>query len=294
MESAESPITIATVNAARLAYQEFGTGTGPVIILVAGGASSMDWWDHDFCRQLAAGDSENGPRRVIRYDLRDTGQSETVPPGEARYTGSDLVDDLAGLIEHLHAAPAHVVGLSMGGALLQRLAQRRPELLASITLMSTTAIGSGPADAPALPPPTAKMSAALSSPTPDPDWTDATAVGTWFVETELLYSGTLAVDEARLRRIAEAVRSRTESPASSGNHWMIDQGTDETVDVTTIAIPTLVIHGSADPMFPLPHGERLAELIPGARLVVVPGMGHQNPPPPAWDQIVAELLAHTA
>lgn len=283
-----APVTIAVLNGARLAFQEFGRGATRTIVLVAGGASSMDWWDEGFCALLAAGDEQSGPRRVVRYDLRDTGQSETVAPGAARYTGSDLVDDLAALIEHLHAAPAHVVGLSLGGALVQRLAVRRPDLLASVTLMSTTPVGDIPV---ALPPPTAELAASFGGEAPQTDWAHPAAVRDAAIAAERLYSGTIPVDEERIGRITAATLARTRSPASADNHWAIADGP---ADDGSITVPTLVVHGSHDPLFPPAHGRALADRVPGARLVLVPGMGHQNPPPPTWPLIVDEILGHTA
>ena len=288
MDVPVSPITVDVVNGVRLAFQVFGGRGRPTIVLVPGAASSMEWWDDDFCRELAAGD---GGRRVIRYDLRDTGQSETVPPGAADYSGEDLLDDLAALIEHTGAAPAHVVGLSAGGGMTQNLALRRPELLASITLMSTSPVG---AVSSPLPPPTAELAASFASTPPPTDWHDPDAVGALAVEAERLYSGSIPVDERRVRRIAVSSASRSPSPDSADNHWSVADPPGLRTDIESIALPTLVIHGSEDPLFPIPHGEALARLIPGARLVVVPGMGHQFPPPPTWPQIVGELLRHTA
>jgi len=280
------PVELAILNGESMAFQRFGDDDAPTIVLVAGGASSMDWWDADFCEQLAAGDASSGPRRVIRYDYRDTGQSVTVPPGEGRYTDRDLLDDLAALIEHLHSAPVHAVGLSMGGALVQLLALDRPDLTASITLMSTTPVTTRHLE---LPPPSESVS--LGSPVTD--WSDSAAVIDSIVASERLYSGSIPVDEARIRRIATAVVSRTSSPASADNHWSSGEGQRPEGEIDSISVPTLVMHGSEDPLFPLPHGEKLAELIPGARLVVIPGMGHQHPPPPTWPQVVGELLRHT-
>jgi len=296
------PVSVVELNGARLAFQSFGGGSR-TIILVAGGASSMDWWDDAFCELLAAGDEHSGRRRVIRYDFRDTGQSETVKPGTATYTGRDLVDDLAALAQyvlaepdpdpdpdHDPAGPIHLVGLSMGGALVQRFALLHPELIATITLMSTTPIGDTTIW---LPPPTASIAASFTAEQPSIDPSDVAAVADAAIDVERLYSGSIPVDEDRIRRIATSAISRTSSPASANNHWMIADGPGR-ADVTSIVTPTLVIHGSEDPMFPLPHGEHLAELIPGARLVVVPGMGHQFPPPPAWPLVVDEILEHTA
>ena len=299
MGSTRSPVEIESINGARLAFQRFGDDDRPVIVLVAGGASAMEWWDIAFCERLAAGDATSGTRCVVRYDLRDTGQSQTAPPGEAEYTGSDLVDDLAALVGHVSARPAHVAGLSMGGAIVQRLALRRPELVATITLMSTTPIGG--VDTP-LPPPAARITAGVDEASvDDPDdeasvaaHDDATAVADAFVAAERLYSGSIPVDEARIRRIAAAIVGRSGPPTSADNHWLIADGPQATTDIAAITAPTLVRHGSDDPLFPLPPGEALAATIPGARLSIVPGMGHQFPPPPTWPQIVDELLRHTA
>jgi pimeloyl-ACP methyl ester carboxylesterase len=292
-----TPVTIARLNGVDLAFQSFGDETAPAIVLVAGASSSMDWWDEAFCALLAAGDAASGPRRVVRYDLRDTGESETVALGEAAYTGDDLVDDLGALIEHLDAAPAHVVGLSMGGGLAMQLALRRPELLASIALMSTSPGGrTGQGDE--LPPPIPRLQAAFASMgAASGDDSDGSPVVVdpvaAIVDSERLFSGSIPVDEERVARIGRAVLARTSSPRSSENHWALESGPGAREDLESIAVPTLVVHGSEDPLFPLAHGERLAARIPGASLLVVPGMGHQNPPPPTWAQLVPALLAHT-
>lgn len=291
MDVPVSPITVDVVNGVRLAFQVFGTGDRPAIVLVPGAASSMEWWDDDFCRLLAAGDDASGGRRVIRYDLRDTGESETVPPGAADYTGADLIDDLAALIEHLDAAPAHLVGLSAGGGMAQNLALQRPELLASVTLMSTSPVGTVAAP---LPPPTAELAASFGASAPPTDWDDPDAVGALAVETERLYSGSIPVDELRIRRIAVSAASRSPSPDSAANFFSVSDPPGVRTDIESITAPTLVVHGSEDPLFPLPHGEALAGIIPGSRLVVVPGMGHQFPPPPTWPQIAGEILRHTS
>jgi pimeloyl-ACP methyl ester carboxylesterase len=280
------------VNGVTLAVEEFGRRDDRTIVLVAGGASSRDWWDEGLCRRLATGDASGG-RRVIRYDFRDTGRSTTVPPGEAAYRASDLVDDLAALIEATDAVPAHVVGLSMGGGLTQELALARPELFATMTLMSTTAARSLAAYGD-LPPSEPRVTEAFGAGDDGPDWTDPAAVGDHMVTVERLLGGTIPVDEERVRGIAAAVVARSVDPASADNHWMIEEGPVSPGELSEITIPTLVLHGSLDPLFPLPHAEALAAVIPGARLVVIPGMGHQFPPPETWDLIVPELLRHTA
>jgi pimeloyl-ACP methyl ester carboxylesterase len=76
------------------------------------------------------------------------------------------------------------------------------------------------------------------------------------------------------------------------NHWILEPGGEE-IRVGAITAPPLVLHDTEDPLFPLGHGEALAREIPGARLVPLPGGGHQFPPPPLWDLVITEILAHT-
>ena len=188
----------------------------------------------------------------------------------------------------------HLVGLSLGGGVGQQIAIRHGHLLASLTLMSTSP--GGPGGGADLSPPTPAMQESLSTQDAPPDWTDPVQVEGYFFAAEQLFSGTIPVDEVRIRAIARSVFDRSSSLPSADNHWMA--GADESAatreELADIRVPTLVIHGTADPLFPLDHGEALAREIPGASLVRVEGMGHQNPPPPTWDQIVAEIVKHTS
>src|SRR5262249_60788737 len=120
-------------NGVDLCVQTLGDNAAPAILLIAGGASSMDWWHDEFCERLAA-----GGRFVIRYDHRDTGQSVAYSPGEPGYDGRDLVEDAVGLLDALEVDRAHIVGMSMGGAIAQRLALAHPESVATLTLVSTS------------------------------------------------------------------------------------------------------------------------------------------------------------
>lgn len=118
--------------------QTFGDAASPAILLVGGAASSMDWWEDELCERLAL-----GPRFVIRYDLRDTGQSVSYEPGAPAYGHSDLVGDFVGLLEALRISRAHLVGISMGGGIGQRLALDHPDRVVSLTLISTSPGGPG-------------------------------------------------------------------------------------------------------------------------------------------------------
>ena len=96
-----------------------------------------------------------------------------------------------------------------------------------------------------------------------------------------------------MRAITERIVDRSTDVAAMVNHGMLEDGRDVAGAVTDIAVPTLVVHGTADPLFPLPHGEALARAIPGADLLALDGVGHEAPPPAAWDRVVTALLEHT-
>ncbi|MDX6360834.1 MAG: hypothetical protein QOH37_3888 [Nocardioidaceae bacterium] len=272
-----------------LYVETFGERERPTLLLVSGAAASSDWWDAELCLRLAA-----GGRHVVRYDHRDTGQSTTGTPGDPPYDGAQLGRDCTALIEALDVGPVHLAGLSMGGGIAQQIALQRPDLVSSLTLISTTAAGG--VDTRALPGPTPALRASFDDPPPEPDWADAESYADWVVAGQRPYTGTLPFDEPRTRAVAARVHARSHDPAAAGNHWLVVGGEDdgELLDVRRIATPTLVVHGDHDPLFPLPHGQALAAAIPGARLLVLPGTGHEVPPPATWDVLVPALLRHTA
>jgi pimeloyl-ACP methyl ester carboxylesterase len=106
------------------------------------------------------------------------------------------------------------------------------------------------------------------------------------------FAGSLGFDEARVRDLAGRVVDRTaDIAASMTNHWLLGGGEPEHRRLSQITAPTVVLHGTDDPLFPYPHGEALARGIPGARLVPLPGMGHQFPPRPVWDTVISAILA---
>ena len=276
----------ADVQGGHLSWEGFGSPDDPVVLLVAGQCQSMDWWDEEFCRRLAA-----EGRFVVRYDHRDTGRSSTDPAGRPSYTGRDLVLDPLRLLDLIGARQAHVVGLSAGGGMAQLLALAHPDRLASLSLIDTspaTATGA------ALPPPTPALLRTFQEPEPAPDWSDRDAVIDYRVAIERPYAGAGGLDEERYRRLAvQEVDRSTDMEVTLTNHLLVDSWAPGG-GIEEIAVPTLVLHGTADPLFPLPHGEALRDAIPGARLVVLEGGGHQQPGPELWDLTVSELAAHTA
>jgi pimeloyl-ACP methyl ester carboxylesterase len=285
-----SPPRLISANGVDLCVQTFGEADAPALLLIAGSESSMDWWEDEFCELLAG-----GPRFVVRYDLRDTGQSVSYEPGAPGYDGSDLVADAVGLLDALGVDRAHIVGVSMGGGIAQHLALEQPGRVATLTLISTSPVAPRGPDKPKLPPMSEELASTFAEPAPEPDWSDREAVVDHIVEGLRPFAGSLPVDEERQRALVERVVDRTVNIASSmKNHWIIDGGEPLQRPLGEVSAPTLVLHGTEDPLFPIEHGETLAAEIPRARLLPLEGGGHEMPPRPLWDRVVAAILEHTA
>ncbi len=273
-----------------LCAETFGDPQDPAVLLLAGATSSMELWEPAFCQRLA-----DAGRLVVRFDNRDTGQSTTWPVGEPGYTGDDLSLDPLRLLDGLGIAAAHLVGVSMGGGIAQDLAVRFPDRVLSLTLVATTSAFERKDPTP-LPPMDPQVSALLDQDASAVDWDDPEAVADEHVRVQRLLAGSLDIDEDHVRAIARQVVERSvDVHAAVVNHWLVIGGGDEgpARTMADIHAPTLVVHGTDDPMFPLPHGEALAREIPGAHLLVVEGMGHEPPPPSTWDQVVPAIIAHT-
>ncbi|GAA3106225.1 alpha/beta fold hydrolase [Streptosporangium carneum] len=277
---------VVRVGAVSLCAQAFGDRADPAILLIGGAEASMDWWEDDLCARLAA-----AGRYVIRYDSRDTGRSTTYPVGAPAYSMDDLLADAVGLLDALGLGPAHVVGVSMGGWLAQSLAVGHPDRLSSLTLASTSP---GGPDSPDLPPMSEKLVRLFQEPQPSPDWSDRESVIAHFLAGERAFAGAIPVDERRIRRIAGRAFDRSPVPAAAANHWMIEGGESIRPRLGEIDVPTLVLHGTDDPLFPIGHAEALAREVRDAKLVPLHGMGHQMPPPEVWDTVVPAIVANTA
>jgi pimeloyl-ACP methyl ester carboxylesterase len=267
-----------------LCTEPFGDPADPPILLVTGIGASMLWWEEGFCRMLA----DRG-RFVLRYDHRDTGRSVTYPPGRPGYTGTDLVADAAGVLDADGIAAAHVVGVSAGGAFAQLLALGFPDRMLSLLLISTSPATPGERS---LPSATERFNDFLAS--ADVDWSDRGSVIEYLVAYErMLAGGARPFDEAAWRELVRRDVERARDIAASENHGVIPEGDVPSAPISSIAVPTLVIHGTEDPMFPLAHGQALAEEIPEARLLTLDGAGH-GVDRADWEPIVHAILAHSA
>ena len=248
----------------RLCTESFGDPGDPAAFLVMGMSASMLWWDEDFCRLLAA-----GGRFVVRYDHRDTGRSQTDEPGRPAYTGMDLVGDIARVLDAYGIGAAHVLGLSMGGALAQVLALDHPERVASLVLMSTSPAVPG-GDLPPVTDAYARFAASA-----EVDWADADSVAAFTVANARALTGAgRPFEEAAVRAFVARDTERADRPESAHNHALVEGGEPWRHRLADVAAPTLVVHGTADPLFPIEHGIALADEIPGARLLRLEGAGH--------------------
>ena len=252
-------------NGVDLCTEAFGDPADPPILLVMGTGASMIWWEDGFCRMLA----ERG-RYVIRYDHRDTGRSTTYEPGRPGYTGTDLCDDAAGVLEAYAIGAAHVVGVSAGGGIGQLLALDYAERLLSLTIISSSPALPGERG---LPPVTERFARFVAS--VDVDWSDPGSVLEYLVGySRMLAGGERRFDETAARDLIRRDLERARNFASAQNHDLLRDEPRSREPLSSVGVPTLVIHGTADPMFPLEHGEALAEAIPGTRLMALEGAGH--------------------
>jgi pimeloyl-ACP methyl ester carboxylesterase len=268
----------AAVNGIELAYETLGDPDDPALLLVMGLGMQMIHWDQEFCEALA----ERG-FHVIRFDNRDSGHSTSIPapvppvmramaglPIKTPYLLSEMAADAFGLLDHLGIERAHVLGVSMGGMIAQVMALEQPQRVLSLTsIMSTT--GDRRAGMPRL-----RVWSVLLRRAPN----NRDAFVEHFLRTfRLIGSPGFDSDEARLREVAAATFDRGVNAAGTARQLAaILASGDRTRRLRTLRVPTLIVHGTDDPLIPLRGGVATARAIPGAELLAIPGMGHDLPP----------------
>jgi len=275
-----------------LCYETFGEPANPTALLIMGLGTQMIAWQEDFCGELAA-----RGLYVVRFDNRDIGRSTHVPGRPptvaqllrrsrraARYTLGDMADDAVGLLSELELAPAHVVGASMGGMIAQTIAARHPEMVRSlVSIMSNT--GSIRSGQPAL-----RVYPVLLRRAPRERDAFVAHMERVFAA---IGSPALPRDPQDIRMIASVSYERDHDPAGPGRQLAaIIAAGDRTPELGRITAPTLVIHGSADPLVAPSGGRATARAIPAARLLSIDGMGHDLPRA-AWPQLIDAIAEHT-
>ncbi|TPL87084.1 alpha/beta hydrolase [Mesorhizobium sp. B2-3-12] len=263
--------------------EAFGDPADPALLLIMGAMASMLWWPEAFCRNLA-----NAGLYVIRYDNRDTGRSTKYPVGQPPYSFDDMADDAIAVLDSHGVGKAHVAGMSMGGMIAQRVALRHPLRVASLTVISSSPVGIDTSHLPQTTDAYLEHSAAGAK----VDWAGRREVIDFMVsDARAIASTAHPFDEAATRAFIERDYARSGGFLSATNHFML-KGSDEWKGrLHEIAAPLLVIHGTSDPIFPVEHGEALAQAVAGAKLLRVEGGGHELHADD-WPEMEAAIVDH--
>jgi pimeloyl-ACP methyl ester carboxylesterase len=269
-------------NQVSLFSESFGDPQNPAILLIMGASASAVWWAEEFCYRLA-----DGGRYVIRYDHRDTGRSTSYEPGTINYSIEDLADDAFCVLDGYGVQSAHLVGMSLGGFLAQLMALKQPQRVKSLTLIASERLVDDPS-MPGIDPSVLSYHAKSS----EIDWTNREAVVTYQIGAWRLLNGSAhPFDEAMIRRLAITDFDRTPNLLTTFNHALLQGGEQWFDRLDEIAAPTLVIHGTEDPVLPYVHGLALQADLPSATLLTLPGTGHELHQDD-WSAIVEAMQQH--
>jgi pimeloyl-ACP methyl ester carboxylesterase len=264
-----------------------GIPARPCVLLISGAGSHAAFWPDDFCRRLV----EAG-LFVIRYDHRDIGYSTHT---EADYDLITLLDDAMAVLDAHRVVAAHLVGHSMGGYLAAMASAYR-----ALRVLSATMISAGPTVTPAV-----AAELGLSSMRPEtweallenrPTGDFEADLPGWMRSWHLLH-GHVPLDEAMATRYTRELYVRDARDAAVAERHVAAMRTvpaSFASDLTRVATPGLVIHGTEDPLVPVDHGAALARLIPGCRLRLIPGAGHMFLHPDLWSELATQILEHVS
>jgi len=288
----------AKANKISIEYETFGDPSSPPILLIIGLGAQLIYWDEEFCGQLA----ETG-LYVIRFDNRDAGLStkfdeagvpdvmdiirklmsgqKVTPP----YTIEDMAADAVGLLDALKIDKAHICGMSMGGMIAQSLAIHYPQRVLSLTSIYSTTGN------PHLPQPKPEVMGLLLTPPPQEREP--------FIRFNLdlfraLTGPRFGFDEAWVRNLMAREYDRAFYPQGVARQLVaiLTQKNRKTA-LQGVRVPTLIIHGDADPLVSVEAGRDTAKAVLGAELKIIEGMGHDLPHGEAWAQIAKDIIAHT-
>ncbi len=288
-----------TANGIQIEYETFGSPADRPLLLIMGIWLQMIIWDERFCQDLAS-----RGHYVIRYDNRDVGLSSKFDKGgttdvigimekilsgdksHVPYTIEDMADDGAGLLDALGIPCAHICGMSMGGMIGQTMALRHPSHVLSLTsIFSTTGN-------PKLPLPEPDVLSAFFAPFPAQR---SAYIGSAVERFKMIAGSRFPFDEEWCRGKIAASYDRCFYRQGNGRHFLAILAQNNRKDaLASIGVPTLVIHGTEDPLFSVEAGEETADSIPGAQLLLLKGVGHDVVTHGgAWPQIVEAITAHT-
>lgn len=287
-----------TANGISIAYEDHGDPTAPPVLLIMGLGGQLTMWPDELVENLV-----KGGYRVIAFDNRDIGLShqhtQETPPKIVRqmilrrlgiklktpYTLLDMAHDTIGLIDSLDLGRVHIVGISMGGMIGQHVAALAPEKVASFTAMMTTTGN------PKLPRPGSNVMKAMIRRGPPPETRGK------IIDASVAVFGVIGTpgedhNQNGMRDRISRSYDRNYNPMGVARQMSAIVAAGDFRDYTRrITAPTLVLHGSADPLVPIEGGQDIADIVPGARMEVIKSMGH-DVPPRFLPEITEHILEH--
>jgi pimeloyl-ACP methyl ester carboxylesterase len=284
----------ATAGTIRLWYEDLTPpvpDVGTVLLLIGAGADAL-MWPRPFVDRLLG-----GGYRVVRYDQRETGLSDRIAGWQRNdpYTVRDLAEDAVAVLDHLEIDRAHIIGLSLGGMVAQEIAIRHPVRVASLVLMSTSP-GVTDESLPSLSTRYVVGSAWAALPLLRYTIAGGEANLVAAVVAKMLTAGLRPrADEVRdlSQHVIYNLRKRRGINLIAAYHHQVAAAAapPRSVELAQLRVPTLVVHGDADPILPVEHGRRLASTIPGARGIWLEGVGHAFPYPD-WEDVTDSIVDH--
>lgn len=273
-------MTAVQANGITIEYETTGSPDNEALLLVMGHNSQLIVWPEDFRQQLA----DEG-YYVIAYDNRDAGLSTWFPAG-TQYTVNDMAADGIGLLDALGIESAHIAGASLGGGIVQQMVIDFPDRVRSLcSIMSTTS-------APGLPGPPPELAARAMELAMNPPKNREEVIERSVPTARIVGSTGFDLDEDAIRDLAARTYDRALNPDGGVNQTMaVGIAPDRTEALGNVTCPTVVIHGSVDPLVHPLGGEWTAKAIPGAELVVIDGMGHDLPRQ-AWPTIIGAIVTN--
>jgi pimeloyl-ACP methyl ester carboxylesterase len=267
-----------------IATEAFGDPAHAPLLLIMGGGASMLWWPEEFCERLAS-----RGRYVIRFDQRDTGRSTKVVAGDPPYTLDDLAADAVRVLDAYAVPATHLVGMSLGAIIGQLVALQHPTRVRSLTAISSSPFG---VDTSRLPRSSEAYRQHLAT-AENVAWSDREQVIEYSLAESRLIAGTAhPFAEDATRAFYERDYDRSGGYSTLANfEWR--GGDTWRGRLHEMKAPLLVIHGTADPVYPIEHGVALADVVAGAELVRLDGGGHELHRA-TWDAIIDAIVAHTA
>jgi pimeloyl-ACP methyl ester carboxylesterase len=288
----------ARANGIEIEYEQFGNPIDSPLILIMGLGSQMVLWPTEFCERLAA-----AGHFVIRFDNRDVGRSTQLDEAgmpkifdvltarkekrhiDVPYLLSDIAADTVGLMDALNIEKAHICGLSMGGMIAQTIAIEHPHRVISLISMEST---TGEPDLPGARPEVTEV--LLKMPPPERE----AYIQHMLTVFRAFADGSDQYDEEIQREMSALSYDRSVNPAGFARQFaaIVASGGRRRA-LAAVKVPALVIHGTSDTLFLSAHGKDTADAIPGARFLLIKGLGHGTAYPGLWGEMEEAILTHT-